>query len=92
MTRPVDDALAALAKALDDGVLLAGDRIPAKARSDASLSGRDLPVAYIRPTDIDQISATLRICPPSHHVQPTSRAISALSSANVIAASRSPDR
>lgn len=62
MTRPVDDALAALANALDDGVLLTGDRIPAKARSDASLSGRDLPVAYIRPTDIDQISATLRIC------------------------------
>jgi FAD/FMN-containing dehydrogenase len=58
----VDDALAALAKALDDSVLLTGDRIPAKARSDASLSGHDLPLAYIRPTVIDQISATLRIC------------------------------
>jgi FAD/FMN-containing dehydrogenase len=54
--------LTALSRALDDSTLLTGDRIPAKARSDASLSGRLLPIAYVRPISIEQISATLRIC------------------------------
>lgn len=54
--------LAALSQALDDSTLLAGDSIPEKARSDASLSGRHLPIAYVRPTNIEQISTTLRIC------------------------------
>lgn len=62
MTRSADDLLAALTQALDDSVLLTGDRIPAKTRSDASLSGHDLPLAYVRPTEIGQISAALRIC------------------------------
>ena len=53
---------AALSEALDDSTLMTGDRIPAKARSDASLSGRHLPIAYVRPTDVEQVAATLRIC------------------------------
>jgi FAD/FMN-containing dehydrogenase len=53
---------AALSQALDESILLTGERIPEKARSDASLSGRHLPVAYVRPTTIEQISTTLRIC------------------------------
>ena len=51
-----------MSQALDESALLTGDRIPGKARSDASLSGRHLPIAYVRPTTIEQISATLRIC------------------------------
>lgn len=53
---------AALSDALDDSTLLSGDRIPEKARGDASLSGRHLPVAYVRPASVEEISATLRIC------------------------------
>ena len=54
--------LAVLSRVLDESTLLTGDRMPGKARSDASLSGRHLPIAYVRPTTIEQISATLRIC------------------------------
>ena len=54
--------LATLHHLLDDSVLLMGDRIPDKARSDASLSGRTLPWAYVRPTTVKHISDTLRTC------------------------------
>ncbi|MDB5552534.1 MAG: oxidoreductase [Rhizobium sp.] len=54
--------LAALQHLLDDTVLLMGDRIPEKARSDASLSGKALPWAYVRPTTVKHISDTLRAC------------------------------
>ena len=54
--------LAALWQVLDDSALLVGQRIPKKARSDASLSGRHLPVAYVRPTTIEQISTTVGTC------------------------------
>ena len=62
MSQSTGDVLAALSQALDESVFLVGDRIPAKARSDASLSGQDLPLAYVRPSEIDQISIALRIC------------------------------
>ena len=55
-------ALAALSQMLDVSTLLVGERIPAKSRSDASLSGRHLPIAYVRPTSVEQIAATLRTC------------------------------
>jgi FAD/FMN-containing dehydrogenase len=54
--------LAALSQMLDESTLLTGDRIPMKSSSDASLSGQHLPIAYIRPTSVEQISATLRTC------------------------------
>lgn len=62
MTRSQDALFDALSQALDESTLLTGDRIPEKARSDASLSGRSLPLAYIRPTSVDEISAALRTC------------------------------
>jgi FAD/FMN-containing dehydrogenase len=58
----VNAFLAALAQALDESTLMTGDRIPAKSRSDASLSGRHLPLAYVRPASVEQLSATLRLC------------------------------
>ncbi|MGV3548619.1 FAD-binding oxidoreductase [Rhizobium sp.] len=54
--------LDALSQALDDATLLKGDAIPAKARSDASLSGRHMPIAYVRPTTVEQVSVALGIC------------------------------
>ena len=54
--------LAALSQILDESTLLVGERIPTKSRSDTSLSGRHVPVAYVRPASVEQISATLRIC------------------------------
>jgi FAD/FMN-containing dehydrogenase len=54
--------LAALSQALDDNTLMTGDRIPARSMSDASLSGRNLPIAYVRPANVEQISATVRLC------------------------------
>lgn len=62
MTTERDAFLDALSRSLDGSVLLLGDRIPEKSRSDASLSGRDLPLAYVRPADVEQISTTLRLC------------------------------
>ncbi|MBX9454552.1 MAG: FAD-binding oxidoreductase [Rhizobium sp.] len=58
----VNAFVSALSQALDDSALMTGDRIPARSRSDASLSGRHLPIALVRPTSVEQVSATLRIC------------------------------
>ena len=54
--------LAALSELLDETVLLSGDRIPEKARSDASRSGRDLPWLYVRPTTVEHVRITLQAC------------------------------
>lgn len=62
MSRLQEDVLSALQYLLDDSVLLMGDRIPEKARSDASLSGNRLPWAYVRPTTLKHITDTLRAC------------------------------
>jgi FAD/FMN-containing dehydrogenase len=59
--------LTALSQILDDSTLLVGERIPQKSRSDASLSGRHLPIAYVRPTDVEQVSAVLKVC-NAHHI------------------------
>jgi FAD/FMN-containing dehydrogenase len=62
MSADRDAFLSALGTALDEAALLTGDRIAAKSRSDASQSGRDLPLALIRPSSVDRVSETLRIC------------------------------
>ena len=62
MSERQDDLLTALQSRLDDTVLFVGDRIPEKARSDASLSGHDLPWAYVRPTALEHITAALSAC------------------------------
>jgi len=62
MSREQDELLVVLSQLLDDTVLLRGDGIPEKARSDASLSGRSLPWLYVRPTTVEQVHITLRAC------------------------------
>jgi FAD/FMN-containing dehydrogenase len=59
-----DDAilLGVLQELLGEQVLLTGDRMPEKARSDASQTGRELPMAYIRPRSVEDISKALRAC------------------------------
>ena len=52
----------ALIEALGMDIVLTGDRIPEKSRSDQSFSGRHLPLAVIRPISIAEVSAALRIC------------------------------
>jgi FAD/FMN-containing dehydrogenase len=47
---------------MDERAIFAGDSIPQKANSDASLSGRELPFIYLRPDSIEQISAALKLC------------------------------
>ena len=41
---------------------LTGDRIPEGARSDASRSGRNLPLAVLRPATVEQVSRALALC------------------------------
>lgn len=62
MSEHLDEFLSALAAALDPAILFTGDRIPEKARSDASQSGRHLPLAYVRPRTTEEVSAALRTC------------------------------
>eukprot|EP01035_Chromulina_nebulosa_P059075 gene59075-80896_t len=50
-----------------EAVVLTGDRIPEKARSDASRTGRDLPMIYLRPTSVAQVSAALKACNAHRH-------------------------
>jgi FAD/FMN-containing dehydrogenase len=57
-----DQFLAALSQVMDERAMFMGDSIPHKARSDASLTGRDLPFVYLRPDSVAQISAALRAC------------------------------
>lgn len=57
-----DILLTVLLPLLGEKIVLTGDRIPEKSRSDASQSGRHLPSAYIRPTSVEQLAAVLRAC------------------------------
>lgn len=52
----------ALVAKLGEGAVLTGDRIPEKARSDQSFSGKHLPAAVVRPSTVEQVSNALRIC------------------------------
>ena len=47
---------------LGDQAVLSGERIPEKARSDSSRTGRHLPAIYIRPRNVEDISKVLRLC------------------------------
>jgi FAD/FMN-containing dehydrogenase len=51
-----------LKHALGEDAVLTGDAIGARYRSDASLTGRSLPKAVLRPADVDQVAAALRLC------------------------------
>jgi FAD/FMN-containing dehydrogenase len=62
MSADRDAFLIALCGVLDDAALLTGDRIPLRSRSDASLSGRDLPLALARPASVEAVSAALALC------------------------------
>ena len=57
-----------LVEALGAENVLTGERRGERYRSDASATGRHLPLAVLRPTSIDQVSAALRIC--NQHRQP----------------------
>ncbi|WP_042775367.1 FAD-binding oxidoreductase [Sinorhizobium fredii] len=50
-----------LVRTLGD-VVLTGDRISERYRSDASLAGRSLPKAVVRPASVAEVAATLKIC------------------------------
>jgi FAD/FMN-containing dehydrogenase len=54
--------LVVLQQLLGEEAVLTGDRIPAKARSDASQTGRHLPMIYIRPRSVEDVSKILRAC------------------------------
>ncbi|TYL92371.1 FAD-binding oxidoreductase [Bradyrhizobium rifense] len=54
--------LGALQQALGDQLVLTGGRIPAKAMSDRSRTGHHLPMIYIRPRSVQDVSSALRIC------------------------------
>jgi FAD/FMN-containing dehydrogenase len=60
----LDDAIliSTLVELLGEQVVLTGDRIPEKARSDASRTGRHLPMVYVRPRTAEDISKALRAC------------------------------
>ena len=60
--------IADLKAALDPGAVLAGDEVPDRARSDASESGRHLPLALLRPASTEAVSKALAIC--WRHKQP----------------------
>ncbi|AMA59999.1 FAD-binding oxidoreductase [Bradyrhizobium sp. CCGE-LA001] len=63
MNRPINvKLLKALQQALGDHVVLTGERIPAKARSDKSRIGHHSPMIYIRPRSVEHISSALRLC------------------------------
>jgi FAD/FMN-containing dehydrogenase len=62
MSRHQEDFLKVLFSVLDETVLFMDDRIPEKARSDASQTGRTLPLVYIRPVSVEQVAAALRVC------------------------------
>ncbi|KRQ96862.1 FAD-binding oxidoreductase [Bradyrhizobium valentinum] len=56
------ELLGALQQALGDQLVLTGERIPTKARSDSSRTGHHLPKIYIRPRSVEDISRALRVC------------------------------
>ncbi|WP_338811356.1 FAD-binding oxidoreductase (plasmid) [Agrobacterium leguminum] len=51
-----------LVNALGTQAVLTGDRVHERYRSDASSTGRSLPLAVIRPTTTEQVSLALAIC------------------------------
>ncbi|TCU31472.1 FAD/FMN-containing dehydrogenase [Rhizobium azibense] len=51
-----------LKELLGEHVVLTGERIPEKARSDASRTGQQLPKAYVRPRSVEEISKVLQLC------------------------------
>jgi FAD/FMN-containing dehydrogenase len=55
-------AVDALIEALGDDVVLVGDRIGEKCRSDYSNTGRWLPLAVVRPATVEQVSTAMRTC------------------------------
>ncbi|MEY9536694.1 FAD/FMN-containing dehydrogenase [Sinorhizobium fredii] len=50
-----------LVRTLGDAVLT-GDRISERYRSDASLAGRSLPKAVVRPASVAEVATALKIC------------------------------
>lgn len=52
----IEELMAALGNAV-----LTGDRITERYRSDASLSGRTLPLAVVRPGSVDEVAVALKI-------------------------------
>ncbi len=62
MSRHQDEFLKVLSDVLDEKIVFMGDGIPEKARSDASQTGRHLPLAYIRPRSVEEVSVALRTC------------------------------
>ncbi|EPE93996.1 FAD-binding oxidoreductase [Rhizobium grahamii] len=57
-----NEFLTSLRTVLGDELVLTGDRVPEKAISDASQTGRNLPQVYVRPRSVKDISETLKIC------------------------------
>lgn len=51
-----------LRQALGEDAVLTGDAVTARYRSDASQTGRTLPLAVLRPASVDQVAQALRIC------------------------------
>ncbi|WP_331376234.1 FAD-binding oxidoreductase [Sinorhizobium chiapasense] len=51
-----------LTRSLGEAVVLTGDRIPERHRSDASLTGRNLPKAVLRPASVAEVAAALKVC------------------------------
>ncbi|MCB2094209.1 MAG: FAD-binding oxidoreductase [Rhodobacteraceae bacterium] len=60
--------IADLTARLGPGAVLSGAEVPARAVSDASETGRHRPVALLRPSSTDEVSAALAIC--HRHAQP----------------------
>ncbi|MFA1676039.1 FAD-binding oxidoreductase [Rhizobium mongolense] len=51
-----------LKELLGEYVVLTGNDIPERARSDASRTGHQLPLAYLRPRTVEDVSTALRAC------------------------------
>lgn len=51
-----------LKAALGEEAVLTGDRIGGRYRSDESHTGRDLPLAVLRPATVEAVSQALAIC------------------------------
>ncbi len=58
----MSEILTKLRAALGAGAVLTGGDIGAKHRSDMSMTGRDLPMALIRPRNVEEVAAALKIC------------------------------
>ncbi|MDK1385923.1 FAD-binding oxidoreductase [Sinorhizobium sp. 8-89] len=51
-----------LTRSLGEAVVLTGERVAERHRSDASLTGRSLPKAVLRPASVAEVAAALKIC------------------------------